>query len=770
MRKITLARFLNTLKSHLDSEEDFRLVWFFGAGCSISSGIPGAQDLVREWLPRLKRLETGTSDDVDAWAAKYFEGYHPERLEQVYGEVINALFPLPRDRQSEIERITSDCDPAVGYAVFAVLAADASHGPKTNVVVTTNFDDLVADSLYLLTRQKPLVIAHENLAQFARASRRRPLVVKVHGDARLAPRNTAEETSQLDPRLASAVRGILDGGGLVFCGYAGNDESIAEFLQGFPADAFPFGVYWVGETVPNNAVGQWIANRADSFHIEHQDFDALFIQLASTLDLKLPDSSRFTELFDSWEERLKGVLADAGQSNLRPAADRLLATLEGLNAEREARRLAKAGDISGATAAYERAAATSNNDPRVLRNYAHFLTNSCSDYDGAQELYELALTNDPNNANNLTSYANFMRSIRKDHDKAQELYELALTNDPNNANNLTSYANFMRSIRKDHDKAQELYELALTNDPNNAYALGSYASFLTSIRKDHDKAQELYERALTNDPNKPYALGSYANFLTNIRKDHDKAQELYERALTNDPNKPYALGSYANFLTNIRNDHDKAQELYERALTNDPNNTNNLTSYANFLTNTRNDHDKAQELYERALTNDPNDPYALGSYANFLTNTRNDHDKAQELYERALTNDPNNTILLGNFAQLAFAVADDAKGVRLAKVALSDEGCPATLRVEILCALAAHTGGSSPKPGLELRSALEAGARSPGWSFGGSLDRLRKERDPRLPFFEQLASVICDGEDLASLEPFTEWGDWHPRKRPRKTQ
>jgi hypothetical protein len=79
--------------------------------------------------------------------------------------------------------------------------AHEEYGERTNIVVTTNFDDLMADSLYLLTKKKPPVVVHESLAPYVRPSRSRPLIVKLHDDARLAPRNTPDETANLDEEL-----------------------------------------------------------------------------------------------------------------------------------------------------------------------------------------------------------------------------------------------------------------------------------------------------------------------------------------------------------------------------------------------------------------------------------------------------------------------------------------------------------------------------------------------------------------------------------------
>ena len=69
----------------------------------------------------------------------------------------------------------------------------------------TNFDDMVADALYLYTQKKPLVMVHESLASFVDTGRTRPTVLKLHGDAfRPHVGDHATEIVQLAARWRSA--------------------------------------------------------------------------------------------------------------------------------------------------------------------------------------------------------------------------------------------------------------------------------------------------------------------------------------------------------------------------------------------------------------------------------------------------------------------------------------------------------------------------------------------------------------------------------------
>ena len=67
MEEISAQEFVRRLKMGVDDPES-RYTFFLGAGCSLTSGIPTADTLVRNWLPQLKRIKTGSEADVETWA------------------------------------------------------------------------------------------------------------------------------------------------------------------------------------------------------------------------------------------------------------------------------------------------------------------------------------------------------------------------------------------------------------------------------------------------------------------------------------------------------------------------------------------------------------------------------------------------------------------------------------------------------------------------------------------------------------------------------
>lgn len=482
------------------NDPDSRFAFFLGAGCSISSGIPGAGTLVRNWLPKLKKLRTGSEDNLEEWVKKEFPKYDGDNPALLYGEVIEKLFLTPQERQREIERLIEEKDPGFGYAVLAQIISNRDYGRHFNVVLSTNFDDMVADALYLYTNKKPLVISHDSLIGFVKISRTRPLVIKLHGDARLTPRNTTLETKELNDAVKKVLSNLLLETGLIFIGYGANDKSIANILDELPKDALPWGIYWVHNDMPKSDIGKWLENRKGVW-VKHLDFDELMLLIWSQFELKEPDWKRFDKLSTSYLESFK-KLQDKVKTQPDPNKKTIL---------EEAVQKAVSKSESWWSVALE------------ADKYAK------TDSEKADQIYQEGLRTFTSDANLLDSYAVFLYNIRKDYDKAEEYYERAVEADPKHAVNLGNYALLLDNIRKDYDKAEEYYKRAVEANPNNAINLGSYAVFLYNIHKDYDKAEEYYKRAIEADPNNAINLGNYALLLENIRKNYEGAQRYNNR-------------------------------------------------------------------------------------------------------------------------------------------------------------------------------------------------------------------------------------------------
>jgi hypothetical protein len=75
---------------------------------------------------------------------------------------------------------------------------------KHKFVLTTNFDTMTEDALFSLhnaQKAKPLIIGHTSLADYLSVSNNiRPVIVKLHHDYLLSPKNTEQDTNTLPPQ------------------------------------------------------------------------------------------------------------------------------------------------------------------------------------------------------------------------------------------------------------------------------------------------------------------------------------------------------------------------------------------------------------------------------------------------------------------------------------------------------------------------------------------------------------------------------------------
>lgn len=134
-----------------------------------------------------------------------------------------------------------------------------------------------------------------------------------------------------------------------------------------------------------------------------------------------------------------------------------------------------------------------------------------------------------------------------------------------------------------------------------------------------------------------------------------------------------------------------------------------------------------------------------------------DDSELQELRPATLT--AHHATHLGNYAQLLFAKSDDMKAISLAEKAISlasDEEKP--LRAECHFYLFAHSSKHRKKSGRALKSLLADGVTTGDWSFEVNLERVRREKGPRLELLEAVARTLEDG-DIDRLDAFEEWRD-----------
>lgn len=292
MAGISLEAFVTELHDDVRTHPRCGHVFFLGAGCSISSGIPAAGRLTSQWVEKLERMHRKAAQEL-------VPGYDPDNPAASYGPVIHRRFPSAELRQEEIERICKGKIPGFGYVMLAMLMTDERYRDDFGAVITTNFDDLVADAFHFNTTTRPLIIGHPALAPYVKPYQQTPTILKAHGDLRLEPLNTSDETLELTKEMRGAFATLAGHRSLIFVGYGGNDPGVATALSALSPP--PRWVCWVNVDPPGAALRPFVEKQQAHMWVEHRDFDDLMLAIQHKFELPHPHRDRFGKVIDAYE-------------------------------------------------------------------------------------------------------------------------------------------------------------------------------------------------------------------------------------------------------------------------------------------------------------------------------------------------------------------------------------------------------------------------------------------------------------------------------------
>lgn len=707
---------LDEIKALDAKMKDRSLAFILGAGASVSSGIPAGGKLAQAWLNEMHlRQCLDPHHSVEAWAADQLDvpGFRLVDAATHYAKIFELRFGGdPQSGYAALEAAMEKAEPSLGYSILARILAETRH----KVVVTTNFDNLVADALAIHALQHPLIVGHESLTGFVRSHSSRPLVAKIHRDLHFDPKNDRKGVDTLEEGWRKALTLLFQHCTPLVIGYGGNDGSLMGFLAELPPGHIPGRLFWCyreGER-PGERILKVVA-RHRGVLVAIADFDLFMVQLAEVLfaDFKLDGIAKGIE--NIGRQRAERYQAEA---------DKLMAQLA----------KPESGLRSATTGKALEAVSKANQDW------------------GKWWTWELSA------------------QAEEDLNKRDEIYRQALKQLPKSAELTSNYAIFLQRQRKDYDAAEAMYKRALELDQNNANRTSNYAIFLDNQRKDYDAAEVMYKRALELDPNNATVTGNYAFFLANRRNDYDTAESMFKRSLGLDPNHAHHTGNYANFLKNQRKNYDAAEVMYKRAMELDPSNAHHAGSYALFLENQRKDYDAAEAMYKRALVQDMKYADVVGAYANFLAIRRNDNDAAEAMYTRAVELAPTDVNHAANFASFVLtkegkAGTDRARKV-IRRVIESAAGEPSQALGEALlydCLISELDSGTVGQSVGRLKELLRLGYDRGNWDFSPVFDTCLPDiAAERRDFYRALGEAILDAEKVAELDRFQVWQQTQP--------
>ena len=295
---ISAKRLATIMKDKRKGKKKFCFI--LGSGASVESGIPTGITLIKQWMKEL--LEMASVDEICSNEAtikkdkKLKFDFRKDILpkwenkevlgSEYYFDVYSLRFyPDPTDGYYFYEEKFSKAVPSFGYNALAQILSD---GLGSNLVITTNFDSLVEDALFIYTDKKPLVINHEALAGYAADfSIDRPVIAKVHRGLYFDPLNTPEETDELKGKWADILGSIFKYYTPVVIGYGGGDESLMKCLEN-PDVKMENGIYWCYRDksgLPDDRILKLITNK-NGLLVKIAGFDAVMLALGNAL---MPD-------------------------------------------------------------------------------------------------------------------------------------------------------------------------------------------------------------------------------------------------------------------------------------------------------------------------------------------------------------------------------------------------------------------------------------------------------------------------------------------------
>ena len=293
-------------------EDGKHFCFILGAGASYSSGIKTGKQLAFKWMSEIEKEYNGNFEKciiVSHFLRKEKEMYYDfreilnafitardngeeEMDSKYYFDVYRIRFPKnSSDGYRAIEEEMESAFPSYGYQALARIL---STHRDINLVITTNFDDLIEKSLVIYTGVKPIVINHESLAQFATdaPNRSRPIIAEIHRGLFFNPLNDRIGTTRLKGNWREVLKELFRTYIPIVIGYAGGDYSLMELLEE-DSTKFCSGLYWCcysERDLENERIVKLLENK-NGIIVENSDFDSVMLEIANCLSDKGVDEN-----------------------------------------------------------------------------------------------------------------------------------------------------------------------------------------------------------------------------------------------------------------------------------------------------------------------------------------------------------------------------------------------------------------------------------------------------------------------------------------------
>lgn len=229
---LRLEKFVRMFKDSVLDKQDIRYCFILGSGASITSGVESGAKLADWWLTEMHQdaQPKATPDKLQAWTEREFKnvpGFTWANRASFYGHIYNRRFPDNASGQTWLRKLMENKSPAFGYSVLARILSKTRH----NLVITTNFDNLVHDALTALSCPRAFIAHSPGDARFLANHDNKPRIIKLHGDIDRETYNASSLIHDLADAWHEPLRHLLGAYTPIFIGYGGSDPGLMRFLN-----------------------------------------------------------------------------------------------------------------------------------------------------------------------------------------------------------------------------------------------------------------------------------------------------------------------------------------------------------------------------------------------------------------------------------------------------------------------------------------------------------------------------------------------------------
>jgi len=511
----SLLNMIDTVKRCSEAGE--RFCFILGAGASVSSGIASGFTMAAQWLDDLKKLEP---EMVDAKIKEY--NINESDIGSYYSKIYEIRFNThPHHGYVWLQDAMKNAKPGLGYYHLAkILAADKT---TINLVITTNFDSLTEDAIFMYTDKKPLVLTHELLAQYMDFLANRPIIAKIHRDLMLRPKNMEDEIGKLAESWEQILKKALSIYAPIVIGYGGNDESLMGLLEKVVEEnGMEKPIYWchIHDSPPKNEKIIKLLNKCGGFLVPITDFDTAMYLFGVEFGHKFSENSLTKQTqnrIDDYKEKHKEIMDSLEkEQNRRRLFDDEKAVVNAISKSMN-------NEIKELTEDLKKSPGSAKAHYRRGVSYRRFKNNldAITDFTKAIEL-------EPDNADFYNCRGVSYNHI-KEFDKAIMDHAKAIEFDPNNAKYYRERGVNYYWLNK-YEKAIDDFTKAIELAPNNADYCNSRGMTYNHLN-EYEKAIDDFTKAieLDNENARYYAWLSYSLYKVG---NTDKAFSALEKAMT----------------------------------------------------------------------------------------------------------------------------------------------------------------------------------------------------------------------------------------------